>query len=103
MNRNWILALLGFAMFVGCGEQKGGDDMGAAGQTEIEKEMARLSPQDRALAEAQKDCPVSGEPLGSMGAPIKVDVKGQAVFICCEGCRKKLLRDPDTYLAKLKK
>jgi YHS domain-containing protein len=95
MNRNWIFGLLVVVLLIGCGEQKA--------QTEIEKAMAALSTQDRALAEAQKDCPVSGEPLGSMGAPIKLDVKGQAVFICCEGCRKKLLRDPDTYLAKLKK
>jgi Cu(I)/Ag(I) efflux system membrane fusion protein len=45
---------------------------------------------------------VAGEELGSMGTPIKVDVEGQAVFICCEGCRKKLLADPQKYLDKLK-
>ena len=25
------------------------------------------------------------------------------VFICCEGCRERLLADPDRYLAKLPK
>ena len=38
-----------------------------------------------------------------MGAPIKVDVNGQPVFICCEGCKDKLLSKPEEYLAKLKK
>lgn len=65
--------------------------------------LASLSAEDRALAEKQKVCPVSGEPLGVMGAPKKLDVKGQAVFICCEGCEEKLLGNPDEYLAKLNK
>jgi len=47
-------------------------------------------------------CPVSDEMLGSMGAPIKIDVDGQQVWICCEGCRDPLLEDPAKYLAKLK-
>jgi hypothetical protein len=44
---------------------------------------------------------VSGEPLGSMGTPVKVTVKNRDVWICCEGCRGRLMRNPDTYLAKL--
>lgn len=70
---------------------------------EIVAALAKLPAEDRALAEQQKLCPVSGEPLGAMGAPIKIDVKGQPVFICCEGCKKDLLAKPDEYLAKLKK
>lgn len=65
--------------------------------------LAKLSPEDRALAEKQKVCPVSGEPLGAMGTPKKIEVKGQAVFICCEGCEEKLKANPDEYLAKLNK
>lgn len=67
----------------------------------VEKELRSLPEADRAEAIAQKLCPVSGEPLGSMGAPVKVAVKGTSVFICCESCRKKLVGDPDTYLGKL--
>jgi Cu(I)/Ag(I) efflux system membrane fusion protein len=33
--------------------------------------------------------------------PIKVDVNGQPVFICCEGCRGRLLADPEKYLGNL--
>ncbi|MEQ8835218.1 MAG: hypothetical protein RID07_00265 [Lacipirellulaceae bacterium] len=58
---------------------------------------------DAQAIDAQKVCPVMDEPLGGMGAPLKVDVKGQAVYICCAGCAKKLHADPDAYLIKLKK
>ena len=49
--------------------------------------LAELSPSDRAAAEKQRVCPVSGDLLGSMGKPIKVIVKGQTVFLCCAGSR----------------
>jgi YHS domain-containing protein len=63
--------------------------------------LAELSAEDRALAEKQRICPVSGELLGSMGKPSKVTVKGRTVFLCCEGCEPKIKKDPDKYLAKL--
>jgi len=65
--------------------------------------LSALSPADRTLAERQAVCPVAGMPLGSMGPPVKVDVDGRPVFLCCEGCRKSLLDDPVTHLAKLPK
>ena len=70
---------------------------------EITKAIAELSLEDRTLAVKQKVCPVSGEPLGKMGAPLKMEVKGQTVFLCCAGCKDKLLANPDEYLAKIKK
>jgi Cu(I)/Ag(I) efflux system membrane fusion protein len=85
------------------GEHAGHDD---GGQTDMEKmkaELAKLSPEDAASAEQQHMCPVTGEMLGTMGAPQKVDVEGQQVWICCSGCKDKLLADPDEYLAKIKK
>ena len=77
--------------------------MTSSPNAEVTANLAKLSNEDRALAEKQKVCPVSGEELGSMGAPIKVDVKGQPVFICCEGCKEDLLSKPDEFLAKLQK
>ena len=62
-----------------------------------------LSAADSALAKAQGTCPVSDEPLGSMGTPIKVTHGDKTVFLCCEGCRKKFEKNPATYLAKLEK
>ena len=46
---------------------------------------------------------VTGEPLDSMGGPVRVDVNGRVVFICCKGCEKTLRKKPDEYLAKLPK
>ena len=67
----------------------------------IVKALAGLSSADRTLAEKQKLCPVTDMPLGSMGTPVKVIVNGRSVFICCEGCRERLLAEPVAYLAKL--
>ena len=69
---------------------------------EVAAERAKLDPADRALVEAQEWCVVStDERLGAMGAPIKLDIKGQPVFVCCKGCKKKAEADPDKTLAKV--
>ena len=59
----------------------------------IREALAKLPEEDRKLVEAQGVCPIGKEKLGSMGVPIKVDVDGTPVFICCEGCRTALLAD----------
>lgn len=41
---------------------------------------------ERFLAQAQQICPVTGKDLTSMGGPIKAEVEGQTVFLCCRGC-----------------
>jgi hypothetical protein len=69
--------------------------------SEITAAMAELDEADRTTALAQKICPVSDEPLGAMGTPIKVNVEGRTVFICCEHCRDSLLKEPAKFLAKL--
>lgn len=78
-------------------------DEEGAGDSAVAAALAKLSDEDRALAEAQKICPVGEGLLGSMGTPVKVDVNGKPVFICCEHCREPLLEDPDKYLANLAK
>lgn len=70
-------------------------------QAEIAEALAALSEEDRAAAEKQKICPVGGGALGSMDTPVKVDLNGKTVFICCEGCEDVLKADPEKYLAKL--
>jgi len=49
----------------------------------------------------QKICPVSGKPLGSMGAPPAVRIGDRDVYVCCAGCTDRLKADPQKYLAKL--
>lgn len=56
-------------------------------EQEISVELAKLSKDDRLLAEKQRFCPISKESrLGSMGMPVKLMLDGEAVFLCCEGC-----------------
>ncbi len=63
--------------------------------------IAELPEAERAAATAQKTCPVGDAALGSMGMPIKVTIKGQDVYLCCEGCKDSLEKNADKYLAKL--
>jgi Cu(I)/Ag(I) efflux system membrane fusion protein len=61
--------------------------------------LAKLSSQDRKLAEAQKNCPVLRNRLGSMGRPFKVVLNGQPVFLCCKGCEAEARDNADATLA----
>jgi hypothetical protein len=73
-----------------------------ANEGKIEEALAKLDPADRKLAEEQKYCAVQTEHrLGSMGKPVKVTVKEETVFVCCESCAKTALKDPDKTLAKV--
>ena len=68
----------------------------------IESALSKLSPADRKLAEAQKFCPVLPDSrLGGMGAPVKLMIDGQPVFVCCSGCTKKALANPQATLEKV--
>jgi hypothetical protein len=81
-------------------EPKPRDDSQAS-DPKVDAALAKLPEEDRSLARKQRICPVTEAPLGSMGVPPKVDVDGRTVFICCEGCRRPLLDDPEKYLAVL--
>ena len=75
---------------------------GTPANDEVAAVRAKLDPADRALVEAQEWCAIStDEPLGAMGAPIKVELKGQPVFLCCKSCKRKAEADPDATLAKV--
>ncbi len=74
----------------------------AGNQSDAEKvnaELAKLSPEDRAQAQTQRVCPISGELLGSMGVPIKVTVNERSLFICCAGCEKDARENFDKHYA----
>lgn len=114
-----VASLSIIAVFAGCGTEAGKpvaeteatspadhDHAMNSGMNDMEKmqmELAKLDPADAESAKQQHFCPVTDQMLGSMGPPRKVDVNGQTVWICCEGCEEKLLSDPETYLAKIKK
>jgi hypothetical protein len=97
-----ISAVLAVAVFAGCSagapSTKGVPQASGSSDPGVKANLAKLSPEDRTLAESQKTCPITGEPLGSMGVPPKVMLKDQPVFLCCTSCKKKAEADPDKTL-----
>ena len=63
---------------------------GTAGRPLMLHELAAVPASSQQLAASaiarQKICPVSGKPLGSMGDPLAIDVRGQQIYVCCAGC-----------------
>lgn len=71
-------------------------------ENEIKEARAMLSPEDRKLVDAQEWCPVmTDNRLGVMGVPFRLMVKDHPVFLCCKGCQRKALADPEKTLAKV--
>jgi hypothetical protein len=71
-------------------------------EAKITAALAQLPEADRRIAEAQRFCPVLEENrLGSMGVPVKLMIEGQPVFLCCGGCKKGALANPEKTLAQL--
>jgi hypothetical protein len=98
-----LAALLAAPLLVSVPPAYGTDDPSDA-ETDIKVALAELPAGDRTVAEAQRFCPVMQDHrLGSMGAPVKVMVDGQAVFVCCKSCSKKALANSKATLASVKK
>ncbi len=58
---------------------------------ETQQQKSTLTEADHLQIAVQKVCPVTGEALGSMGEPLKVQVGEQVAFLCCKGCQGKQL------------
>ncbi len=108
MNRTLALAGL-FAVFVFAGCDKKMDQVdhsrhseAAAAAPEQPDLQLHPTPEQAAAATAvgNRICPVSGDSLGSMGAPVHVVYKGRLVGLCCSGCPSAFGKDPDALLAK---
>jgi RND family efflux transporter MFP subunit len=101
----------GSIYFGGSGGSKGGSNVTTVRPStpedpdaKLAASLAELSAEDRALAESQKFCPIlKNNRLGSMGPPVKLDVDGHAVFVCCEGCKEQALDEPEKTLAQVAK
>lgn len=69
-----------------------------------EKYLLKL---DKAIVEQQgakyplETCVVSSEKLGSMGETVDLVVGNRLLRLCCKGCKKTALANPQKYLAKL--
>lgn len=72
-------------------------------QASVEANLAKLSPEDRKLAEEQVYCAVETENrLGSMGVPYKIELDGQPVFLCCDSCETRAKAHAERTLARVK-
>ncbi len=63
--------------------------------------VAQLPDEERQLALRQRFCPVTEKPLGSMGVPVKITLRGKPVMLCCKGCAGKAKKAPDEMLQKI--
>ncbi len=45
-----------------------------------------LSKSDQIHIAVKQICPISGQKLGEHGAPVKVKIGDERVFVCCKGC-----------------
>lgn len=95
-----LVTTLAAAVFIGCDK----------------KEPATPTPKDTPQTEVPKSgtdaktaakpypldvCIVSGEKLGSMGAPVVYVHEGQEVKFCCKNCLPDFKKEPAKYLVKL--
>lgn len=63
--------------------------------------LNKLSPEDKKLAQAQRFCPILNDPLGFMGAPVKLTLDGKPLFVCCKDCIAKANIDPGKTFARV--
>jgi hypothetical protein len=99
--RSWSLLCLAAAIALTTVGLRAGYAADNKADAKIKANLAKLSPEDQKLAEAQKWCAIEEENLlGSMGKPVKIELKGEPVFLCCKGCLKAAKKDPDGTLKK---
>jgi Cu(I)/Ag(I) efflux system membrane fusion protein len=73
--------------------------LSAGRAAKVKANLAKLSDEDRKLAEAQKYCAVlRNSVLGLMGKPVKLVIEGRPVFLCCPSCEEDAKADPDKTL-----
>lgn len=72
-----------------------------AGADQVRTGVFKVTAADARFIAAQKTCPVMDEPLDAMGGPFKVNAAGKAIYICCPGCAKKIVAEPQKYLTVL--
>lgn len=78
-----VVALL----FAGLGQSAGAQEAGHSDRQPRTRDPLRIA--------VQEICPVSGQKLGAMGTPVKVEVgqEKEQIFLCCRGCVNKKI-DP---------
>jgi YHS domain-containing protein len=71
-------------------------------EAEIAK-IKTLPAAEQDLALKQAVCPVSGDHLGNMGAPVRISAEGRTFYLCCKNCVDEVNANPKAVIAKLDK
>lgn len=64
--------------------------------TAIAEDAKEAKPEEE--LKAQTVCPVMG---GKINTSSFVDVDGQRIYLCCQGCEKAIKADPEKYIKKM--
>jgi YHS domain-containing protein len=78
-----------------------GDASLPAGTERVREGVYKVSKVDEPFIAAQKNCPVMEDSLHAMGGPLRVEVEGRAIYICCAGCAKLIIANPKKYFDQL--
>jgi hypothetical protein len=70
-------------------------------EAKIQAALDKLPEADRALALAQKYCPIQKTRLGIMGKPDRIEIEGQPVFLCCSSCEEDARANPKKTLEQV--
>lgn len=95
-----VIVALMTMLSVGCASSRGrGCHQGGCKVSSTGSVPPRRTETASALqGKGQQTCPVTGEPLGSMGDPIPVTVQGRTIQVCCQGCVAAVQKNPEKYL-----
>jgi len=75
-----VKMLVAVALLAGIGQTAAAQDAPGPDQQQVQR--------DRLRAAVQGICPISGQTLGAHGAPLKVKIGQEELFLCCKGCLK---------------
>ena len=71
-------------------------------QAKLKVVLAKMSPEDQQRVKQQGFCAIlTQNRLGSMGTPIKLNIEGKTLFLCCNGCSEEATTNPTATLATL--
>ncbi len=63
--------------------------------------VSQATQADQGAIQAQGHCVVmTDQQLGGHGAPIKITIGNEALFVCCQGCVGKVQQNPSMYLSR---
>ena len=96
-----IAAALTAVVLVGCNKSEPTPTTPKAETPKTESPKAAADSKAVAKPYPLEVCIVSGEKLGSMGAPVVYVHEGQEVKFCCKSCQPDFKKEPAKFLAKL--